>query len=322
VLNTSSLPQIYWNVPYTATIDAYDSSGAMLDLTVSTLPSGLSLKNCQRYTSVKTRKSIISCTLSGIPATADLNWVDSGIFTTEITVSNGKGSITKELKVPFWTVSTTIPTPVPSYPPTPTPSPSPTPNVNPPICTESSIPPATGVAPLTVTLFGSGNAGNGTGFDGYQWDFENNGSWDTAIDINPVTHTYTTPGIYNPVYRIHGTNGIWSVICKYPYQITVLKPTPKPGCGVTCQGPDSSTTVCPTGLICYQPPMLPCPPGTACVQVMPAKICRNPSCPTNTNCVCGTPAPTPRPTPTPIIRPTPTPQPICRLQFLGICLIR
>ena len=96
-----------------------------------------------------------------------------------------------------------------------------------------------------------------------------------------------------------------------------IKPTPKPGCGNVCR----SSTDCPTGLTCYQPPMPTCAPGRVCTQVMPPKICRNPLCPAKTNCVCGTPTPTIRPIPTPIIRPTPTPQPICRLGIFGICLI-
>lgn len=98
-----------------------------------------------------------------------------------------------------------------------------------------------------------------------------------------------------------------------------IKPTPKPGCGNICR----SSTDCPTGLICYQPPMSTCPPGVInCVQVIPAKICRNSACPVDTDCVCGTPTPTVRPTPRPTVRPTPTPTPRpCRLMVFGICLI-
>lgn len=107
---------------------------------------------------------------------------------------------------------------------TPTPTPTQSPNLNPPICVASSIPPATGVAPLTVTLHGGGNAGAGTGLDGYRWDYDNNGTWDSGVSINPVTHVYVTPGTYNPKYQILGTNGVWSSVCNYPY--TVVAQTP------------------------------------------------------------------------------------------------
>lgn len=83
-----------------------------------------------------------------------------------------------------------------------------------------------------------------------------------------------------------------------------LTPTPKPGCGNICQ----SSTDCPTGLICYQPPMPTCAPGRACTLIMPSKICRNPSCPTRTNCLCAIPTPTP--TPIASYRPIPTASPI------------
>lgn len=104
---------------------------------------------------------------------------------------------------------------------TPTPSPTPTPNSDPPLCGQGTIPPATGPAPLTVTLHGSGSAGNGAGIDGYKWDFENDGSWDTGVDINPVTHIYTVPGTYYPKFQVHNISNIWSSVCNYPYPIVV-----------------------------------------------------------------------------------------------------
>lgn len=67
--------------------------------------------------------------------------------------------------------------------------------------------------------------------------------------------------------------------------------TPRPGCGTTCQ----SSAGCSIGLTCYQPPMPICPPGTFCTQVMPPKICRNPSCPSRTDCICSTPTASPIP---------------------------
>lgn len=166
------------------------------------------------------------------------------------------------------------------------PTPTPTPNLNPPICTESNIPPATGVAPLTVTLHGSGSAGKGTGFDGYQWDFENNGSWDTPILLDAVTHTYTIPGVYNPVYRIHGINGVWSRTCKYPYRVTVLFP----GCNRTCNYSINPPLKCLSNLTCYSSA-----PGGFTGQ---GGYCRNPKCVKSLNCLC-----TPTPIPTAVSKP-------------------
>lgn len=100
--------------------------------------------------------------------------------------------------------------------PTPTPTPLPRPR-----CEPSSIKPPSGPAPLTVTLFGGGSAGYTPGIDGYQWDFENDGIWDTGISIEPVTHTYTKTGTYYPKYRVHSVNGQWSEICNYPFPIIV-----------------------------------------------------------------------------------------------------
>jgi len=150
------------------------------------------------------------------------------------------------------------------------------------------------------------------------------------------------PGSY-PV-SVGARNSFETVYADSAYKVL---PGSTASCGITCQ----PSAGCSGGLTCYQPPMPPCPVGKACVQVMPAAICRNPSCLNQTNCVCGTPAPTPRltarptpttppkpsptpptiakPTPTstpiPIVRPTPTSTPrpaaVCQFKFLGICLI-
>jgi hypothetical protein len=124
----------------------------------------------------------------------------------------------------------TCPTPIATSISTPTvrPTPTSTSNTNPPLCGQSSIPPATGYAPLTVTLFGAGNSGKGPGLDGYRWDFESDGAWDTGVSIDPIKHTYTRPGIYQPAFQVHGINNIWSATCKYPYPVKVLGPTVSP----------------------------------------------------------------------------------------------
>lgn len=129
----------------------------------------------------------------------------------------------------------------------------------------------------------------------------------------------TGPGSY-PV-GVGARSSISTVYATSAYAVLTPTPTPKPtptpitkSCGVICQ----TSAQCPGGLTCYQPPTPPCPAGKACSQVMPAKVCRNPSCVSNANCVCATPSPTPRFIPAP----TPIAQPACRLQFLGFCLIK
>jgi len=90
-----------------------------------------------------------------------------------------------------------------------------------PICQPSSIEPTTGPAPLTVTLHGGGYAGSTPGMDGYQWDFENDGIWDTGVSFEPVTHIYQETGTYYPKYRVHSINGQWSDVCDYAFPVIV-----------------------------------------------------------------------------------------------------
>jgi len=89
-------------------------------------------------------------------------------------------------------------------------------------CSKSTIAPNSGPAPLYVTLHGGGYAKDGFGIDGYQWDFENDGYWDTNISLEPVAHIYDRPGTYYPKYRVHSPNGLWSDKCDYNYPIEVL----------------------------------------------------------------------------------------------------
>jgi len=96
-----------------------------------------------------------------------------------------------------------------------------------PVCTQSTIPPDSGPAPLTVLLHGSGMAGGtDSTIEGYQWDFENDGIWDTEAELDPLSHTYENSGIYTPKYRILGSNGFYSEICDYKYEVIVDSPVP------------------------------------------------------------------------------------------------
>lgn len=123
------------------------------------------------------------------------------------------------VNIPQWKkVCVPTPTPIPTWMPTPTPLPRPR-------CEPSSIKPPTGPPPLTVTLHGGGSAGYTPGINGYQWDFEGDGIWDTTeITIWPATHVYTQSGTYYPKYRVHSVNGQWSDICNYPFPIIVCVP--------------------------------------------------------------------------------------------------
>jgi len=116
---------------------------------------------------------------------------------------------------------------------TPTPTFTPTPIADrPPRCGTPTIRPATGPAPLTVTLHGGGAMGS-AGLMGYQWDFENDGIWDTdleGINLDPVTHIYTKPGVYQPKFRVFDVNGNSSPVCDYLFDVVVeessVTPTP------------------------------------------------------------------------------------------------
>lgn len=118
----------------------------------------------------------------------------------------------------------------PTPPSTKGPTLTPTPVMTVPICVQSTIPPGTGYAPFTVTLYGGGQAGGKDSLVvGYQWDFEKDGTWDTAVSINPVKYVYQKPGTYYPKYRILGSNKLWSQVCNYKYPVIVgQRPTPTP----------------------------------------------------------------------------------------------
>ncbi len=92
----------------------------------------------------------------------------------------------------------------------------------------------------------------------------------------------------------------------------VVNPTIIPSISV-CGKPCSTNSQCGgSGYVCYQQPMPACPPGAACPQVMPQKICRAVSCLTSDNCSCvkATIRPTSVPTPRTSSIPTATPNPV------------
>ena len=65
----------------------------------------------------------------------------------------------------------------------------------------STVSPVSGGAPLTVTFSGVGTD-TGSIFK-YEWDFDGNGTYDWSSTVTGnTTYTYSTPGTYNPVFRI------------------------------------------------------------------------------------------------------------------------
>jgi len=125
-----------------------------------------------------------------------------------------------------------------------------------PSCCQSTIKPNSGKAPLTVILYGCGSAGNGPGFDGYRWDFDGDGSWDTrGLLIDAVTYSYTKAGVYRPKFQIHGVNNVWSEVCDYGYDVVVTGgiPTKIPTLVPCKEGPSnfSVDTSCGDNLFRY-----------------------------------------------------------------------
>ncbi len=83
--------------------------------------------------------------------------------------------------------------------------------------------PATGPAPLPVTLYGIGTDSNtvGDSLASYDWDFEGDGKWDANVKEQGVTNSYTKAGTYKPVFRLRSLSGKVSKNCVYPNPVTV-----------------------------------------------------------------------------------------------------
>ena len=78
---------------------------------------------------------------------------------------------------------------------------------NPPVAT-ADLQPSNGEIPLDVTFYGSGSDPDGS-IVLYEWDFEGDGDYEwSSITTGNTTHTYTTTGTYQAVFRVTDDNGL------------------------------------------------------------------------------------------------------------------
>jgi|GEM_PF-2420409 len=70
--------------------------------------------------------------------------------------------------------------------------------------------PTTGDAPLAVGFTGTGT--DDGAIVAYDWDFDGDGTFDFSSSSDPglITHTYSAPGTYNPVFRLTDNDGMMS----------------------------------------------------------------------------------------------------------------
>jgi PKD repeat protein len=78
---------------------------------------------------------------------------------------------------------------------------------NPPVAIADVVP-SNGEIPLDVTFYGSGSDPDGS-IVLYEWDFEGDGDYEwSSITTGNITHTYTTTGTYQAVFRVTDDNGL------------------------------------------------------------------------------------------------------------------
>jgi PKD repeat protein len=81
---------------------------------------------------------------------------------------------------------------------------------NPPVA-NADVGPSNGQVPLTVTFTGSGTDTDGS-IVLYEWDFDGDGIYDYSSNTSGnTTHTYTTEGVYNAVFRVTDNNGLTTI---------------------------------------------------------------------------------------------------------------
>jgi hypothetical protein len=112
----------------------------------------------------------------------------------------------------FRLTPTSAPTAGPTTPPTSTPIPEPENKLR---C-EINVDPQGGPDPLTVNMsYVVLYIGNDAYVTGIQWDFENDGSWDTDLSLanSSVSHTYVGVGIYTIRMQVRLSDGRMTDAC-------------------------------------------------------------------------------------------------------------
>lgn len=106
----------------------------------------------------------------------------------------------------------------------PSPTPTPAPRVVCQVCAEVSggcSSSKSGTAPLTISFVYAASwyntpSGSNDYVTNVQWDFNGDGSWDTAYDTanqHPAPYTYSQSGNYTPRMHLQTNNGLESDIC-------------------------------------------------------------------------------------------------------------
>ncbi|MEK7591978.1 MAG: hypothetical protein AAB508_01135 [Patescibacteria group bacterium] len=194
--------------------------------------------------------------------------------------------VTPKAAEPACTLTFALATPTPTPTGSPTTTPTPTPGSNTvPECTKLTANPNSGSSfPLTVEFTCTGRDPDGK-ILAAEFSFGDGNTKIIDKDVGSpgsisTAYTFTRGGTFGASCRVRDNNGTYSTtpdVCKLSIPIgSGPTPTPAPYCGTTC----STNTDCKSGMECSN------------------GACRNPVCPTSTNCLCVAPAtPTEAPVP-------------------------
>ena len=88
----------------------------------------------------------------------------------------------------------------------------------PPVIESFTADPTFGNAPLTVTLTCNAHDPDGE-IASYMWDFDGDGTIDSVTSSGYATHTYNSAGVFHPVVKVKGDQGV--IISSKPITISV-----------------------------------------------------------------------------------------------------